>query len=224
MKMRWLAVQALVFFSISAISGAPASAGVVIGATSVTASAGIPPDYGPPTSVNNLIDQSGLTANYVSGVTDFASFTSTTEASYSCCFPELGGVAGPVSGSYVDFSLNSPTAIGAIVMWNQSGSASLQSFNLLGSNGGPFSLLGTFSMVDGGSAQVFHFAAGVFQEFRVQILSNFGYEGGTVWNETAFEGVSAVPEPSTWAMMILGFAGVGFIAYRRRNQAAALAA
>jgi len=30
----------------------------------------------------------------------------------------------------------------------------------------------------------------------------------------------AVPEPSTWAMMILGFAGVGFMAYRRRNQAA----
>ncbi|WFU18735.1 PEPxxWA-CTERM sorting domain-containing protein [Bradyrhizobium sp. CB3481] len=27
----------------------------------------------------------------------------------------------------------------------------------------------------------------------------------------------AVPEPSTWAMMILGFAGVGFIAYRRRS-------
>lgn len=31
----------------------------------------------------------------------------------------------------------------------------------------------------------------------------------------------AVPEPSTWAMMILGFAGVGFMAYRRRNQATA---
>jgi hypothetical protein len=31
----------------------------------------------------------------------------------------------------------------------------------------------------------------------------------------------AVPEPSTWAMMILGFAGVGFMAYRRRNQSAA---
>jgi PEP-CTERM motif len=27
--------------------------------------------------------------------------------------------------------------------------------------------------------------------------------------------VSDVPEPSTWAMMILGFAGVGFMAYRR---------
>ncbi len=30
---------------------------------------------------------------------------------------------------------------------------------------------------------------------------------------------SAVPEPSTWAMMILGFVGVGFIAYRRKNKA-----
>lgn len=30
---------------------------------------------------------------------------------------------------------------------------------------------------------------------------------------------AAVPEPSTWAMMILGFAGVGFMAYRRRNRA-----
>ena len=29
--------------------------------------------------------------------------------------------------------------------------------------------------------------------------------------------VAAVPEPSTWAMMILGFLGVGFMAYRRRQ-------
>ena len=29
-----------------------------------------------------------------------------------------------------------------------------------------------------------------------------------------------VPEPSTWAMMILGFLGVGFMAYRRRKGAA----
>jgi choice-of-anchor C domain-containing protein len=30
--------------------------------------------------------------------------------------------------------------------------------------------------------------------------------------------VTAVPEPSTWAMMILGFVGVGFMAYRRKNR------
>jgi hypothetical protein len=32
--------------------------------------------------------------------------------------------------------------------------------------------------------------------------------------------VAAVPEPSTWAMMILGFAGVGFTAYRRKSRPA----
>jgi len=34
-------------------------------------------------------------------------------------------------------------------------------------------------------------------------------------------GVSAVPEPSTWAMVILGFAGLGFMGYRRRKIALA---
>jgi hypothetical protein len=29
--------------------------------------------------------------------------------------------------------------------------------------------------------------------------------------------VAAVPQPSTWAMMILGFASIGFMAYRRKN-------
>lgn len=32
---------------------------------------------------------------------------------------------------------------------------------------------------------------------------------------------AGVPEPSTWAMMILGFAGIGLLAYRRRNRLAA---
>jgi len=33
--------------------------------------------------------------------------------------------------------------------------------------------------------------------------------------------VAPVPEPSTWAMMILGFVGVGVMAYRRKSKAAA---
>jgi PEP-CTERM motif len=35
---------------------------------------------------------------------------------------------------------------------------------------------------------------------------------------------AAVPEPSTWAMMILGFCGLGFMTYRRKNQTASNAA
>ena len=40
--------------------------------------------------------------------------------------------------------------------------------------------------------------------------------GGTVTT-------SSVPEPSTWAMMLLGFAGLGYAAFRRKGQAHALA-
>ena len=34
----------------------------------------------------------------------------------------------------------------------------------------------------------------------------------------------AVPELSTWGMLIIGFAGVGFISYRRKSKPALLAA
>ena len=35
---------------------------------------------------------------------------------------------------------------------------------------------------------------------------------------------AAVPEPSTWAMLLLGFAGIGFMAYRRKSKPALMAA
>jgi hypothetical protein len=34
---------------------------------------------------------------------------------------------------------------------------------------------------------------------------------------------TAVPEPSTWAMLLLGFAGIGFMAYRRKSKPALMA-
>ena len=42
--------------------------------------------------------------------------------------------------------------------------------------------------------------------------------------DVGFQSVAPVPEPATWGMMILGFAGMGLLAYRRRNQASALTA
>ena len=30
--------------------------------------------------------------------------------------------------------------------------------------------------------------------------------------------VEAVPEPSTWAMMLIGFAGLGFVGYRTKSR------
>jgi hypothetical protein len=36
--------------------------------------------------------------------------------------------------------------------------------------------------------------------------------GGGAWEDVS----PAVPEPSTWAMLLIGFAGIGFAAYRRK--------
>jgi hypothetical protein len=48
-----------------------------------------------------------------------------------------------------------------------------------------------------------------------------GYAGALSVNQGV---VAAVPEPSTWAVMILGFIGVGFMAYRRKKKLALNAA
>ena len=50
--------------------------------------------------------------------------------------------------------------------------------------------------------------------FAVDVINGAGTTGNA--GATAFS--PAVPETSTWAMMILGFMGVGFLAYRRRGQ------
>jgi hypothetical protein len=42
--------------------------------------------------------------------------------------------------------------------------------------------------------------------------------------EASLNAISAVPEPSTWAMMILGFGVVGLVAYRRSKKQVAAAA
>jgi hypothetical protein len=75
--------------------------------------------------------------------------------------------------------------------------------------------------------------------FPTSINSSFTYTNpGNAGNQSSFtlEGDSltlfsntvtftdAVPEPSTWAMMILGFASIGFMAYRRKSKPALMAA
>ncbi len=44
------------------------------------------------------------------------------------------------------------------------------------------------------------------------------------WGNFLVRAVPAIPEPSTWAMMILGFAGVGFMAHRRKSKPALMGA
>jgi hypothetical protein len=64
-----------------------------------------------------------------------------------------------------------------------------------------------------------------------------GFTGGTITGEAVTTSdlgvalfvvnpggsITAIPEPSTWAMMLLGFAGLGYAAYRGSRRTAATA-
>jgi hypothetical protein len=49
------------------------------------------------------------------------------------------------------------------------------------------------------------------------ISPDIAYALAIAAEDTLLAGAPAAPEPSTWAMMILGFAGIGIMTYRRRN-------
>jgi hypothetical protein len=54
---------------------------------------------------------------------------------------------------------------------------------------------------------------------------NFSFIGvPTGFSVENLSSITSIPEPSTWAMMILGFAGIGFMTYRRKNKMALNAA
>jgi hypothetical protein len=83
-------------------------------------------------------------------------------------------------------------------------------------SGGSFTSDGTFFQFTDNVAPGFDFALGPgFTGIQGEI------EGTVLVGDPV---VAAVPELSTWAMMVLGFCGLGFMAYRHRNQAAALTA
>jgi hypothetical protein len=57
--------------------------------------------------------------------------------------------------------------------------------------------------------------------YYLQIAGNAGATAGYGGNFSVTQ-VAPVPEPATWFLLIVGFAGVGFMAYRKRNDAATL--
>ena len=57
-----------------------------------------------------------------------------------------------------------------------------------------------------------------FGNFRIAAESTITGATGGPESWAAVNLASAVPEPSTWVMMILGFAGVGFMTYRRSRK------
>jgi hypothetical protein len=89
-----------------------------------------------------------------------------------------------------------------------------------------------------GAGTVFDFANSGVSEFEVlgidpnlginptnptSFITGLTFEGAGSFTGTMTPITTSVPEPSTWAMMLLGFAGLGFAGYRRASQRAAAA-
>jgi hypothetical protein len=93
-----------------------------------------------------------------------------------------------------------------------------------------YGIAGNSGLATVGSCLSFSQCTSVDSHLGNLVAANVFPDGTTTWSNAnfAFDAtfqatVSAVPEPSTWAMMILGFFGVGFLAYRRRSGTAAVA-
>jgi hypothetical protein len=144
-----------------------------------------------------------LYLSYVSASTNIANFDNT-----SIAFPDPSslvytGALPALANGKLEFTLS-------------------QAFNYNSANG--YLMLTVFNPSPSGDGNLFldvdlnnaqtngRFSAYPYQPFNQGLVTGFN------------EQVAAVPEPSTWAMMLLGFAGVGFLAYRRRNQISSHAA
>jgi hypothetical protein len=77
-----------------------------------------------------------------------------------------------------------------------------------------------FNTLNSSQQEFYDFAATAFGTDSVNPQDGGAFGNNATLTTTGV--VAAVPEPSTWAMMILGFCGLGFMAYRRKQNGASL--
>lgn len=195
-----------------ALLAAPAQASWMRGAVSATTTMG--EEY----PLVHAIDQSGLSAAYVSGVTDFDAFVATTTHTSN---PDLDWVSTSTSGS-VTFNLGSIYTIDRLAVWNFGTGTGTPEFAIRdielwsSTDGIAFTSLGSFSLTNPGGApstlaQVL-FAPTTAGYFRMDVLSTYG--ANAALGEVAF---SQVPAPGS--LVLVGAGLLAFTARRRRAQA-----
>ena len=176
--------------------------------------------YGSPTY---LVNQSGLSATYTSGVTDFSSFVASTTALTAVGY---SFAASQTSGN-IDFDLGSILSVDELALWGReyNSNQNVDAFKLYASSDSSFTsptLIGSFvnnptgnnDTVSAVKADVFSFGSVTTRYIRLEIDSNYG-GGFTTLDEVAFEETS-VPEPATYGMLLVG--GLLLAAGRRRKR------
>jgi hypothetical protein len=163
--------------------------------------------------------QGGITVQYVGAPGQIWSTSQSTAPGGYSWYPNGG------STGYTDITLTAGGSFGAIELLTGSGWGS--GANLL------YELLNGSTVVASGNAgalpsyaggfSTYGFSGGTFTELRVQ-----GVLGGTTYSASNFEAlalgsvavgeVSAVPESSTWAMLLAGLVGVGAMRRSARRQ------
>ena len=155
-----------------------------------------------------------LTAGTASASNDVASgrynlldFAVTASASGA----DLGSISG---GPYRKIGITVPEGTVVVTRFDWNGSSAT------GFQGEPGVVNWWLFMDPGNPSKFYSFGSDENNPLGARLFADGSLSEGTVLVTVS----GAVPELSTWAMIILGFAGIGFMAYRRRNQTAPLAA
>jgi PEP-CTERM motif len=206
---------------------------VIIQPSSVSLSPAGDGFFGP---ANNIINQSGLSSTYTSGVTDFDTYTATATHSFGSTFNTKYGqsttniVNTPV---LFTFDLGQVSTIDALAYWISDTSTGpgfpdqdVQGFQLFAGTDDTGTLLGTYNATQGNfnnvsNAQIFNFTATSTQFITLKATSVFLPGGDGIANpiigEIAFrqqEVPPSTPEPGT----ILGLVTVGSLGALSRKR------
>jgi hypothetical protein len=198
--------------------GAPAFAGAILSPTSV------PIDNLGLMSAAHIIDESGLSASFTSGSTDYDSYIAgnPTHAAFQFLPPSPNAWASGTgfSGKFMEFDLGSNYAILGFALWTNNNPTAVNSFTLSSAADQDFTTgvtsLGTFTAVSTLAVQSYD-VSGLGEFVRLTINSDHGATNVNI-GEVAFD-VQVVPEPASLAILGLGIAALARI---RRKRAAVL--
>jgi hypothetical protein len=126
-------------------------------------------------------------------------------------------------GDTYEYTFTVPTTAPLYFLWSAPPFGDKLTFNFQETSNGFTYGYRYFSSTSAGSQVVF--GVGNFDVYATLSGENdpsLGFEVSSTIPSTPI--TPSVPEPSTWAMMILGFAGIGFMAYRRKSKPALMAA